>query len=142
MGGIELAIAAIGLSVLVVGLRRGPGAWVRERGLRPALVRASWACRRRGWLPRPHRVLGCLVCSVPWSGLVVWLASLGHGGTTGLLVATLAPAGLFWMVPGSSAGLRGGGRKGGGCSACSAKGGRGGQQAAAMEGSVAASTGR
>jgi hypothetical protein len=79
-------LSAMGLTVLVVWPQKGPGAWLRERELRPALP-----ARMRG-------ALDCYICRGFWSGLAlspIWWAFERHlGYCTGCLMVPC----LFWLV--------------------------------------------
>lgn len=93
------ALAAVGVAAIVMAQEAGPGAFVRERVLRPVLLVAGAAVRRR----RVNGVLDCTVCASVWAGVLVGVAD-GVGALGGLM-AGLGPAGFVWSV---KAGARGG----------------------------------
>lgn len=79
-------LAAAGLTVLVVWPQEGPGAWLREKLLRPLLPRFLGG------------MLDCYVCFGFWCGLALsplwwWL----HGEPWNWALCLMVPC-LFWLV--------------------------------------------
>ena len=87
-----LLMASIGLTVVLIDVKHGPGPWFVRRWLRPVL---SWAIG----LENATNLLTCGVCFSVWAGL-------GVGAVYGLAVgdwfpaATLPPSAAcgFWFV--------------------------------------------
>ena len=79
-------LSAMGLTVLVVWPQTGPGAWLRERVLRPSIP------------PRFRGVLDCYICCGFWSGLALsplwWVLERRLWCCTGCLMVPC----LFWLV--------------------------------------------
>jgi hypothetical protein len=79
-------LSAMGLTVLVVWPQGGPGAWLRERMLRPSLP------------ARFREVLDCYICCGFWSGLALsplwWVFERRLWCCTGCLMVQC----LFWLV--------------------------------------------
>ncbi len=84
-------LAAVGVAAVVVAQEAGPGAAVRERVLRPALLVVGAAARQR----RVDGVLDCMVCASIWAGVGVGLAcGLGWGA----LLVSAGAAAVVWGV--------------------------------------------
>ena len=79
-------LSAMGLTVLVVWPQTGPGAWLRDRVLRPALPAGA------------REALDCYICCGFWAGLAMsplwWAFERRLWCCTGCLMVPC----LFWLV--------------------------------------------
>ena len=83
---VAYVLAAMGLTVLVVWPRGGPGAWVREKLLRK-------------FLPKPVRgVLDCYICFGFWAGLVVAVPWWFWHRHRWMWLGCLMVSAVFWLV--------------------------------------------
>jgi hypothetical protein len=83
---VSLLLSSMGLTILIVWPQDGPGAWMRERLLRPLLS------------GKAKHVLDCYICLGFWSGLVLsplwWFFCRQHWVWTGCLMTPC----LFWLA--------------------------------------------
>ena len=84
---VSFLLASVGLTVLIVWPQTGPGAWLRESVLRPALG------------DKAGEVLDCYVCLGFWSGLLLspicyWLTGQYWSWAGCLMV----PAVFWWAL--------------------------------------------
>src|SRR5262245_1408689 len=79
-------LASIGLTVVVVWPQDGPGAWVRERILRPHLP------------GRAKAILDCYICFGFWTGLLLSPGWWFLCGATWAWAGCLMTPAVFWLV--------------------------------------------
>lgn len=83
---VALALSSMGLTILIVWPQGGPGAWLRERLLRPLLP------------GKTKDVLDCYICLSFWTGLLLspvwWFCTHEFWSWAGCL---MTPA-LFWLA--------------------------------------------
>jgi len=89
MSVIALALAGVGLAVVIAWPTEGPGMLVRERVLRPLLARLRMA-----------RPLDCVLCGSVWGALAVAAAAAasGHGTWIDVPLAALAAPAMVYLA--------------------------------------------
>lgn len=79
-----LLLSAMGLTIMIVWPTGGPGAWVREKLLRPVLG------------GRGGEVLDCYICFSFWAGLLVGTVASRVDHLWPLAACLMTPV-LFWV---------------------------------------------
>jgi hypothetical protein len=86
---LSLLLSSMGLTVVIVWPQDGPGAWIRENVLRPALP------------GKAKETLDCYICTSFWAGLLLspvwWLMCREPWVWSGCFMAPAA----FWLALGN-----------------------------------------